>query len=72
MSLLFDDDNYLKCENCSSFTFKQEKIFGLEKKVNKNKETYYEMIQPKYVIKCRICDNIISVNDNSIVVNEGE
>lgn len=72
MSLLFDDDNYVKCPNCSSFTFKQEKVFGLEKKVNKKNEKYYEMIQPKYVIKCRLCDNIISVSDNSIVVNEGE
>lgn len=67
MSLIFNDNN-LRCQECSCLTFTQQEVFGLEKHVSKDNHVYYKKIQPKYILKCTNCNNVISSTDTSILL----
>lgn len=72
MSLLFDDENIVKCTECSGLLFEENITFGLNLKKDKTNQEYFTTIQPKYIVKCSNCGEIISVSEKSLIRNEGE
>lgn len=67
---LFFDDELIVCPKCGSKMFKEEKHFGLDKIVNKNKEVSYKTIQPKFVLQCTDCGEVLVESNKSLL--EGE